>query len=99
MKHTQIDGGASAIEPASRVRGVVARTFVQVAAAQDRRLQPLADELALVDSGLDSLCVAVIVAQLEHELGVDPFAELDDELFPTAFGDFVRLYEAAAVRR
>ncbi|CAN7568415.1 hypothetical protein LJR219_004131 [Phenylobacterium sp. LjRoot219] len=95
MKHTQIDGAASAVDPTRRVRAVVANAFIAVAAAQDRVLQPLADDLALIDSGLDSLCIAIIVAQLEHELGLDPFTDLDDAQFPTDFGDFVRLYEAA----
>ena len=31
------------------------------------------DDLVLLDSGLDSLCFAILVARLEDELGVDPF--------------------------
>lgn len=81
---------------AGAVRLTVARAFAEVAAAQGRALQPLADDLVLVDCGLDSLCFAHIVAQLEHELGFDPFADLDDAFFPESFGAFVRLYEAAA---
>lgn len=84
---------------ARSVRTVVARTFLTVAAAQDRALQPLADDLPLIDSGVDSLCIAVIVAELERELGIDPFTDLDDEMFPADFGAFVRLYEIAAARR
>lgn len=91
-------GGASTAGRA-QVRAVVVQTFNRVAEAQDRALQPLADDLPLIDSGLDSLCIAVIVAQLEHELGLDPFADLDDTLFPADFGAFVRLYEAAAAAR
>ena len=41
------------------------------------------------------LCFAIIVVQLEDELGVDPFSDLDDAMFPVSFAEFVQLYEAA----
>ena len=89
-------GTAVEARRARSVREVVARTFAAVAAVQDRALQPLGDGLPLIDCGLDSLCIAVIVAELERQLGVDPFTDLDDACFPNDFGEFVRLYEAAA---
>jgi hypothetical protein len=82
----------------SAVRDAVANSFQQTAAAQHRTLQPLSDGLVLIDSGLDSLCFAIIVTQLEDELGVDPFSDLDDAFFPVSFGEFVQLYEAAVAR-
>lgn len=78
------------------VRRAVTESFQRTAIAQARTLAPLTDELVLVDSGLDSLCFAIIVAQLEDELGLDPFSDLDDALFPVNFAEFVQLYEAAA---
>lgn len=92
------NGTAIAARRARSVREAVARSFVDVAAAHDRALPPLVDDLPLIDSGLDSLCIAVIVAELERQLGVDPFSDLDDVGFPDGFGDFVRLYEAAVAR-
>jgi acyl carrier protein len=68
--------------------------FEQVARQQKKKLAPLTDDLVLLDSGLDSLCLAIIVARLEDALGVDPFSA-DDAEFPVTFGDFVRLYEDA----
>ena len=53
-------------------------------------------DLAVRDSGLDSLCFAMIVARLERELGVDPFSVSEDTLFPVTYGDFIRFYENAA---
>jgi hypothetical protein len=50
----------------------------------------------LLDSGLDSLCFAVLVARLEDRLGVDPFTASDDVAFPVTLGDFVKVYEHAA---
>jgi acyl carrier protein len=70
--------------------------FKQVAEEHDKRLAPLNDDLALLDSGLDSLCFAILVARLENSLGVDPFSENEDARFPVTFGDFIRFYENAA---
>ncbi len=76
------------------VRSTVVAQFEQVAAEQKRKLARLSDDLKLLDSGLDSLSFALIVARLEEALGVDPF-DVDDEVrFPVTFGDFVRLYES-----
>ena len=57
------------------VRSEVITQFKQVAKEQDKRLAPLADDLPLLDSGLDSLCFAIIVARLEDALGIDPFSD------------------------
>jgi hypothetical protein len=67
-----------------------------VAAEQNRELQPLGDDLVLLDSGLDSLCFAILVARLEDELGYDPFTAAEDMYFPVTVGDFVRFYENGA---
>jgi acyl carrier protein len=53
------------------------------------------DELALSESGLDSLCLAVIVARLEDAFGFDPFDTEGDIVFPVTFGEFVSFYENA----
>jgi acyl carrier protein len=78
------------------VRSTVTSQFEQVAVAQQRRLARLSDELRLLDSGLDSLSFALIVARLEETLGFDPFDSDEAIKFPVTFGDFVRLYEEHA---
>lgn len=78
------------------VKDTIRAQFQQVAREQDRTLAPLSDELKLVQSGLDSLSFAIIVARLEDSLGVDPFNETESVTFPVTFGDFVRLYERFA---
>jgi acyl carrier protein len=75
------------------VRATVISVFEQVGREQQRTLAPLSDELKLLDSGLDSLSFAIIVARLEDTLGFDPFNAADAVDFPVTFGDFVRLYE------
>ena len=43
-----------------------------IAREHGKILAPLPDDLVLLDSGLDSLGFAVLVARLEDELGIDP---------------------------
>jgi acyl carrier protein len=68
----------------------------QVAAQHQRKLAPLNDDSVLMNTGLDSLCFAVLVTRLEDRLGVDPFSSSDNISFPVTLGDFVRVYENAA---
>jgi hypothetical protein len=70
--------------------------FTQVGREQGRQVAVLTDDLELLDSGLDSLCFAIVVARLEGELGVDPFSASEDALFPVTFGEFVKFYESAS---
>lgn len=78
------------------VRAEIITLFEQVAGEQNRTLAPLSDDLGLLETGLDSLCFAIIVARLEDALGVDPFSAEDAVGFPVTVGDFIRLYERAA---
>ena len=77
------------------VRLKILDQFEQVAHEQDKRLGPLSDELPLLDSGLDSLCFAILVSRLEIVLGVDPFSDNADATFPVNVGEFIRFYENA----
>ena len=77
------------------VRSEILEQFKQVAQEQDKRLGPLSDELPLLDSGLDSLCFAIVVSRLEIVLGVDPFSDNTGAPFPVNLGEFIRFYEKA----
>jgi hypothetical protein len=68
----------------------------EIAREHGKTLAPIRDDLVLLDSGLDSLGFAVLVARLEDRLGVDPFTASDDVQFPVTFGDFVKVYENGA---
>jgi len=70
--------------------------MTEIAREHGKILAPLRDDLILLDSGLDSLGFAVLVARLEDRLGVDPFTASEDALFPVTFGDFVKVYENGA---
>lgn len=65
----------------------------QVAKDQNKALRPLTDDLELLESGLDSLCFAILVARLEDKLGADPFSASDDIEFPVTLGEFIGVYE------
>jgi hypothetical protein len=75
------------------VRSEILEQFKQVAQEQDKRLGSLSDELPLLDSGLDSLCFAILVSRLESVLGVDPFSANTAAPFPVNLGEFIRFYE------
>jgi acyl carrier protein len=78
------------------IQNAVFEQFAQVAREQEKQLAPLNTNLVLLESGLDSLCFALIVARLEDELGVDPFTAAEDVYFPVTLGEFVKFYEDAA---
>ncbi len=78
------------------IRASIVSEFQQVSEEQGKKLAALSDDMMLLDSGLDSLCFAIIVARLEDNLGLDPFQTAADEKFPVTFGEFVKFYENAA---
>jgi acyl carrier protein len=81
------------------VKATVIAQIQQIAADDNKSLPPLTDDLVLLDSGLDSLAIAILVARLDERLGFDPFTESDDVAYPVTLGDFIRFYEHAAERQ
>ena len=78
------------------VKATVISEIQRIAEDETKSLPPLTDDLVLLDSGLDSLGIAILVARLEETLGFDPFTESDDMAYPVTLGDFIRFYERAA---
>jgi len=93
LKTREQDSCATGVK--TDLKPIILAKFRDVAAGQERDLEPLTDDLVLLESGLDSLCFAIIVANLEDELGFDPFTEAEDVYFPVTLGDFVKFYERA----
>ena len=56
------------------LRSIIFGELQTVAAEQKKQLPPLTDDLALQESGLDSLCFAILFARLEDITGGDPLA-------------------------
>jgi hypothetical protein len=78
------------------IRSAVIGQIQQLAEENDRNLPPLTDDLVMLDSGLDSLALAILVARLDETLGLDPFSDSDDVSYPVTLGDFIRFYEHSA---
>ena len=53
----------------------------------------ISDDLILLDSGLDSLGFAILVALLEDELDYDPFQLAETAVYPRTFGEFHAMYK------
>jgi hypothetical protein len=79
------------------IRETIISQIESVAANQGKNLAPLTDDLPLLESGLNSLCIAILVAVLDDKLGIDPFSGAVEAPFPVKLGDFIALYEAASV--
>ena len=78
----------------SVVRQKIVETVDAVAKDSGKQLvDHLSDETLLLQSGLDSLDFAIVVARLEHELGIDPFSSASKPLYPKTFSDLFAAYE------
>jgi hypothetical protein len=77
------------------IRATIFTLIVEIANQQKKPLAPLSDSLPLSESGLDSPCIAILVASLDERLDLDPFPTA--AVLPVTLGDFVSLYENAAV--
>ncbi len=72
----------------------------QVAELGDCQLiEPIEGNTLLLECGLDSLGYAMLVAQLEEDLGYDPFTELAIETYPSTFSEFLAIYQQCASKR
>lgn len=50
----------------------------------------------LLESGLDSLGFAILIARLEEDLGYDPFTMMDEPVYPKTFGELISVYQRFA---
>ncbi len=78
------------------IKATVISEMEQIATQSRKTLPPLTDDLVLLDSGLDSLGIAILVARLEEALGFDPFTDAGDVPYPVTLGDFIGFYEQGA---
>ena len=75
------------------IRELVLNEIAAVAAEQDKTLPALRDDLPLLESGLDSLCFAILVSRLEDATGRDPFSSAKASEFPNTVGELISFYE------
>jgi len=78
------------------VRAEILRIFNEVIdEAGGETMDEIADDAVLLESGLDSLGFAILVARLDEELCLDPFSESEVAYYPQTFGEFVGIYQEA----
>ncbi len=79
----------------STLRETISATFSRVFSEQTEgaSLPVIGDDLVLLESGLDSMGLAVLVVELEELLGFDPFSISEEAFYPSTFGEFVSFYE------
>lgn len=77
------------------LRDKIKTVFMEVLEQTDSKLlvDELEDSVVLLESGLDSLGFAILVATLDEELEYDPFSMMDEPVYPVTFGEFVDIYE------
>lgn len=56
----------------------------------------LDDDTVLLDSGLDSMGFAILVATLEEQLGYDPFRLMVEPVYPRVLGELISIYQRFA---
>ena len=81
------------------IRSTILSEIQKLAEAEQKPIPELRDDLPLLESGLDSLMLAILVARLEEALGVDPFTDSEDVFYPVTLGDFIKAYETAGIPR
>lgn len=75
------------------VRSGIVESIVDLLKEEDKPVpEPITDDLVLLESGLDSLGFAVLVARLQDDFGYDPFTLMDDPVYPRTLGEFVEVY-------
>ena len=77
----------------TEIQSIIVKSMKDVAKSVDATLVvDLADTTPLLKSGLDSLGFAMLVAQLEEELGFDPFVSSETATYPTTLKELVDFY-------
>lgn len=83
----------------NHVRETILETFREVAEMMEAKLvQDLHSDTPLLETGIDSLGFAVVVARLQEKLGFDPFTESEEPYYPQTVAEFVRFYEGHVTR-
>ena len=77
------------------MENIIKQTYFEILEQTDKKLlvSELNRDVILLESGLDSLGFAILVAALEEKLEFDPFTMMDEPIYPTTFGEFIDIYE------
>ena len=79
----------------AKLRTIIVDSFEEALEQTGSELSVLAldDTTVLLESGLDSLGFAILVALLDEKLGYDPFSIMEEAVYPRTMGEFVSIYD------
>ncbi|WP_219414386.1 acyl carrier protein [Pseudonocardia nigra] len=78
------------------VHEVVVTEIASLLKEGGRPVPQLRDEDVLLETGLDSLGIAVLATRLEDSLGYDPFVKMDRPIYPQTVGELTEIYRRFA---
>ena len=79
----------------SALRETILSAMASIAQEYGQHLHPDLDEhTPLLQSGLDFLGFAILIARLEEALGYDPFTSMSEPVYPQTLGELTAIYEA-----
>jgi acyl carrier protein len=77
----------------SSIRESIVEVMREAAAMRGAVLrQDVSDDTVLLESGLDSLGFAILVARLEEVLGYDPFVIMENPVYPRTLAELTDVY-------
>jgi acyl carrier protein len=80
----------------TNLRDKIITAIQEIADMRGTEVDVLADETVLLESGLDSLGFAILVARLEEDLGYDPFVLMNVPVYPRTLAEFIEIYQRFA---
>ena len=79
------------------IRTHIFKCAAEIAKQQRKVLPTITDSTPIMGSGFDSLCLAILVAQLDDEYELNPF-DSHHASMPKTFGGLVQLYVDAKAK-
>ncbi|MBL4618147.1 MAG: hypothetical protein JKY46_10655 [Robiginitomaculum sp.] len=78
-----------------KIKNHITESLLQVAEMHEMKIiSPLTENTILLETGLDSLGFATLVASLEFSLGFDPYVSSEEAFYPQTFAEFIDFYHA-----
>jgi len=75
------------------VKKIVQDSFIEILDENNIDIDDFNNNTILLETGLDSLAFAILVAMLEEKLGYDPFVLMEEPFYPRTYGEFAGIYE------
>lgn len=76
------------------IKTVIVNTLSELLYEETGERTTLDENVVLLESGLDSLGLAVLIVRLEGLLGFDPFTISESPYYPRTLAEFIVFYES-----